>query len=91
VREIRASVTRRGRETIPAVVRRHLGVGSPDKVMFVLDENGVVTLRSFESAVLKLTGTLRPLRGETAVDFEAEIADAIDEEMERQVETLRRQ
>jgi AbrB family looped-hinge helix DNA binding protein len=91
MKEIRASVTRRGQVTIPAEVRRHLGVKTPDKVAFVLGENGTVTLKPYESAFLKLAGTLRPLRGGTSVDFEAEIADAIDEEMERQVEKLRRQ
>lgn len=89
--EIRASVTSRGQVTIPAAVRRHAGIKTPDKVKFVIGEDGVVTLTPFESTAPKLAGTLRHLRGETSVDFEAEIADAIDEEMEPEAEKMRRQ
>ena len=91
MREIRASVTRRGQISIPAAVRRHLGVNTPDKVAFVVDEDGTVTMRPVLATMTSLRGTLRPLRGSTSGDFEAEIAEAAEEEAARIVEKMRRQ
>lgn len=91
MKEIRASVTSRGQVTIPAAVRRHLGVKTPDKVMFVLGENGVVSLKPVALSMTALRGSLRPLRGETSTDFRAEIAEAAEEEAERQIEKMQRQ
>lgn len=91
MQEIRASVTRRGQVTIPAAVRRHLGVNTPDMVMFVTGEKGVVTMKPFESAVLKLASSIPALKGGTSVDFDAEIAEAMEEEAERIVAKMRQQ
>jgi AbrB family looped-hinge helix DNA binding protein len=47
MKEIRSTITKKGQVTIPAEVRRHLGVGAPDKVTFVIDEeDGSVRLRA---------------------------------------------
>lgn len=92
MKEIRASVTRRGQVTIPAAVRRHLGVSTPDKVAFVLAEDGAVTLKKpIAHTVMSLAGTIPALKGGTSVDFDAEIADAMEEEADRIVAKMRRQ
>ena len=91
MKEIRASVTSRGQVTIPAAVRRHLGVKTPDKVAFVLGENGTVTLKPVSPTMASLRGTIRPLQGSTSVDFDVEISEAMEEEAKRIVENMRRQ
>ena len=44
MQEIISTITSKGQVTIPAEVRRHLGVGDHDKIAFVLEENGDVRL-----------------------------------------------
>lgn len=41
MRQITTTITQRGQVTIPAEVRRRLGVGPRDKVTFVIDDDGV--------------------------------------------------
>lgn len=92
MQEIRASVTSRGQVTIPAAVRRHLGVTTPDKVTFVLEEDGTVVLKKpVTHTVMSLAGTIPALKGGTSVDFDAEIADAMEEEADRIVAKMRQQ
>src|ERR671939_110854 len=44
VQEIVSTITSKGQVTIPAAVRRHLGVGRHDKIVFILEEDGAVKL-----------------------------------------------
>jgi antitoxin PrlF len=44
MREIVSTISSRGRVTIPADVRRRLGVGDHDQIVFVLEDNGEVRL-----------------------------------------------
>lgn len=45
MKEIISTITSKGRITIPAEVRRHLGISTSDKVAFVIDDEGTVRLR----------------------------------------------
>lgn len=45
VREIVSTITSKGQVTIPVEVRRHLGVGTKDKIAFVLGDEGHVELK----------------------------------------------
>jgi AbrB family looped-hinge helix DNA binding protein len=45
MKEIVSTITSKGQVTIPAEVRRHLGVGQGDKVSFVIDDAGAVGLK----------------------------------------------
>ncbi|MGH2561118.1 MAG: type II toxin-antitoxin system PrlF family antitoxin, partial [Thermomicrobiales bacterium] len=45
MREIVSTITSKGQVTIPVEVRRHLGVGTTDKVTFVIEDDGKVELR----------------------------------------------
>lgn len=45
MREVLATITSKGQVTIPAEVRRHLGVKTKDKIAFVLEASGTVRLR----------------------------------------------
>ncbi len=45
MKEIVSTITSKGQVTIPAEVRRHLGVGKSGKLSFVIEPDGVVRLR----------------------------------------------
>jgi AbrB family looped-hinge helix DNA binding protein len=44
VQEIISTITSKGQVTIPAEVRRRLGVGDRDKIAFILEDSGEVRL-----------------------------------------------
>ena len=81
MREIVSNVTQKGQVTIPAEVRRHLGVGTPDKIAFVLDGD-VVRLRQASVTVASLFGSVPALPNESA-DLEREIDEAMQAEADR--------
>ena len=79
MKAIQATMTGQGQVTVPAEVRRHLGLTARDKVNFVIGEDGVrfVPARfTLESAF----GTI-PARPGTSEDFESEIEEATTEAM----------
>ena len=45
MKEIISNITSKGQVTIPAEVRKYLGVKTNDKIGFVIDDEGVVRLR----------------------------------------------
>ncbi len=45
MKEIISTLTSKGQVTIPAEVRKYLGIETNDKVAFVIDDGGVVRLR----------------------------------------------
>jgi antitoxin PrlF len=45
MKEIVSTLTSKGQVTIPAEVRRYLGVAQGDKLSFVIDDTGTVGLR----------------------------------------------
>lgn len=46
MKEIVSTISSKGQVTIPAEVRRHLGVGRNDKLSFIIEPDGVVRLRA---------------------------------------------
>jgi AbrB family looped-hinge helix DNA binding protein len=44
MQQIISTITSKGQVTIPAAVRRRLGVGEHDKIVFVIDDDGGVRL-----------------------------------------------
>jgi AbrB family looped-hinge helix DNA binding protein len=45
MREIISTITSKGRVTIPAEIRNHLGIKNHDRLAFVIDEEGNVQLK----------------------------------------------
>lgn len=45
MRKILSSITSKGRVTIPAEIRNHLGIKNHDRLAFVIDEEGNVQLK----------------------------------------------
>jgi len=44
MQEIVSTITSKGQVTIPAAVRRHLGVDTHDKIAFILEDDGRITV-----------------------------------------------
>jgi AbrB family looped-hinge helix DNA binding protein len=78
---IEATITGQGQVTIPAEVRRHLGLSKGERIAFVIDETGVRLVRpqyTFETAC----GAVPALPG-TSADFDREIEEAMEDEADR--------
>ena len=58
VKELRTVVTRKGQVTVPAEIRRELGLKQGDRVAFILDE-GEVRLTRTGSVVQRTAGALK--------------------------------
>lgn len=83
MRSIEATITSQGQVTIPAEVRRILGVSKHDKVTFIIEGDGVrliPTRFTFESAF----GSIPAIPGMSA-DFDEEIEAAMSDEVDRKL------
>ncbi len=89
MREIVSTISSKGQITIPADVRRHLGVGASDKVTFVIGGDGRVELRPVRYTLESVLGSVKPLPDESP-DLDREIDEAMAAEAERIVARLRR-
>jgi AbrB family looped-hinge helix DNA binding protein len=76
--EIVSSVTRKGQVTVPAAVRQHLGLATPDKVAFVI-EGQEVRLRPARRSLEEVFGSVAPLPGRETADFDEQIQEALAE------------
>jgi len=75
MKEINSTITSKGQVTIPAEVRRHLGVDKGDKLTFVIDDDGGVALRIPQfSDVASLAGAAGSLNERLSWDQMREIA-----------------
>ena len=75
MKEISSTITSKGQVTIPAAVRKHLGLKQGDKVTFVLDETGAVSLKAPKyPTVASLAGAAGKLKRHLEKDELLEIA-----------------
>lgn len=58
-----ATLTSKGQITIPADIRRSLGVSAQDRITFTLMPDGTVVLRAKTKSVQALRGMLKPEPG----------------------------
>ena len=84
-REIRASVTERGQVTIPAEVRKALGLTPRGKVTFVI-EGDKVSLKRPTYTIETAYGSVPPL----GIDIDEAIRLAKDERAEALIEKMRK-
>jgi antitoxin PrlF len=54
-----ATVTSRGRISVPAVVRRAMGLSAGDRVVFTRLEDGTALIRAKTRSILELKGMLK--------------------------------
>ncbi|MGH2532736.1 MAG: AbrB/MazE/SpoVT family DNA-binding domain-containing protein [Thermomicrobiales bacterium] len=87
MKTIDATITSQGQVTIPAEIRRRLGLNRRDKVTFVLDEDDVRLVRA-RYTVESAFGAVAPIPG-TSADFDEEIEEAMQDEADRVVGRLR--
>jgi AbrB family looped-hinge helix DNA binding protein len=87
MQEITASVTERGQVTIPAAVRRLLGLKQRDKVVFAV-QDGIVVLKKPRFTIETAYGSVKPLR--TPEDWDARIREAKDARADRLIEKMRK-
>jgi antitoxin PrlF len=80
--QIVAKVSSKHQVTLPADVRRRLGIRASDKVAFVLGSDGRVELRPVKLDLESILGSLKPLPNES-LDLEREIEAATAEEIAR--------
>lgn len=83
MREIISSVTSRGQVTIPARVRRHLGLNIPGRIAFIPQDDGQVGLRPVELTATSLSGIVPAFPPESPGDLEAIIEEAMEQEAAR--------
>ena len=77
-----ATISSKNQITLPADVRRRLGVGASDKIAFVFTPSGEVMVRRPKYDLESILGSLPALPG-ASIDFEREIEEATDEEIRR--------
>ncbi len=58
-----STVTARGQVTVPADIRKALGIEARDKVVFTLLADGTVLIRAKNHSAAELKGKLKPPRG----------------------------
>lgn len=80
--EIIAKISSKNQITLPADVRRRLGVGAADSVAFILSDDGSVELRPVQFDLESILGSLEPLPG-ASLDLDREILEATEEEIDR--------
>ena len=91
MRQFVSNVTSKGQVTIPAAVRRHLGVATPDKITFVVEDDGHVVLQHTKFTLRELRGIVSAIPGRTTTDFDDQIEEAMDDEAARVVDKMRAQ
>ncbi len=72
-----ASVTKSGQVTIPDDMLSELGSGSPDTVLLVLRDDGILEIRPSSRALNDVFGSIPPLPDESA-DLVREIDEAVE-------------
>jgi AbrB family looped-hinge helix DNA binding protein len=87
MKEFVATVTSRGRVTIPVEVRRHLGLEPGDQVAFTID-GGIVRLQPPRFTLETVIGSVEPLPRADTDDFDAQIAEAMEDAAERRLRKL---
>lgn len=87
MREFVSTISSKGQVTIPADIRRELGVAATDKIAFVLTDEGKVELRPAPYTLDSVLGSLEALHDES-VDLDREIEEAVEEEFARNANDL---
>lgn len=90
MRELVSTISSKGQVTLPIDVRRKLGVGTADKVAFVLTDDGTIELRPVRFTLESVIGSLPALPNES-IDLEREVAEAVEEQAAERMRRLARQ
>jgi antitoxin PrlF len=80
--EITAKISSKNQITVPAEVRRRLGISASDTIAFVFTEKGTIEVQTPRFDLESILGSIPPLPG-ASPDFEREIEEATAEEIAR--------
>ena len=80
--EITAKISSKNQITVPAEVRRRLGVGASDTIAFFFTQSGAIEVQKPRFDLESILGSIPPLP-DASPDFEQEIEEATAEEIER--------
>jgi bifunctional DNA-binding transcriptional regulator/antitoxin component of YhaV-PrlF toxin-antitoxin module len=90
MRQYYSSITSKGQVTIPVEIRHRLGVPTPGKLAWVVNDEGKIEVQPIEHTFASLKGTLPPI-GRRTVDFDDLIDEAMDERADRIMRNITRQ
>jgi antitoxin PrlF len=65
-----ATITSKGQVTIPADIRKALGLTAGERVVFTQLDDGTTVMRTKKRSILDLKGMLKPARGKRKVAIE---------------------
>ena len=65
-----ATITSKGQVTIPADIRKALGLSAGERVVFTRLDDGTTVMRAKTRSVLELKGMLKPARRQRKVSVE---------------------
>lgn len=85
-----STISSKGQVTVPADVRRHLGVEAGDQITFVTTDEGKVEVRPVQFTLEDVLGSIEALPGET-LDLDREIEAAKEEHLTRKMRRWNRQ
>ena len=86
MRQFTTTTTQRNQVTIPAEVRRILGIKPRDRVAFTVENDGQVRISTAEFTLETAYGSVKSARG--GRDIDEIISDVKEEKAERTVEEL---
>ena len=87
MRQFTTTTTQRNQVTIPAEVRRTLGIKPREKVSFTIEDDGHVTIAAAEFTIETAYGSVKPVDDGRTLD--QIIRDAKDEKAEKTAMELR--
>lgn len=90
MRRFVSTISSKGQVTIPADIRRKLGVKATDQITFVLTDDERVEIRPVRYTLESVFGSVKALPNES-LDLEREIEEATDEAVARKMRRLNRQ
>jgi antitoxin PrlF len=87
--EITAKISSKNQITVPAEVRRRLGIGASDTIAFYFTHSGAIEVQKPRFDLESIIGSVPALPGES-LDLEREIEEATEEEMQRVMQRIMR-
>lgn len=90
VKTFQSTISSKGQVTVPADIRRHLGLSAGDWIWFIVTDEGAVEVRAERLTLEDVIGSIEALPGESD-DLDREIREATEEKMARKMRRWNRQ
>ncbi|MDO4332588.1 MAG: type II toxin-antitoxin system PrlF family antitoxin [Eubacteriales bacterium] len=74
-----AKITSKGQITIPAAIRKFLGVKDGDKVMFVQEDNKIIMMNASIHALLEAQKSFQGIADKLGIEDEQDVVDMVKE------------